>query len=795
MGEWDGLLRSKSNTYFPCEGHYTNIPFNELPRGNEVLINEYGLVRSGGNLMALLTTWVNEFPRWLETQGYDPNEPFYYGANHDRVVEFWQYSINKNKDYEVLWPIGLRGAGDEDYKEPGVKDLDSLVRDAVLKQAKMIDSTPGLMSRDKIFTAWSGDYGILDNGMVPSKAAYALSDGMLKGTYWCDVVPLISKEARIKNPDANWGAYFHNQVRTSRIRRSSRDRYPGIAKINQEFNMLLANDMNYVWEINNGCYKGRQYANEYIATFGRDPKYWKDPMRVDEFIYRVMKRDFGETYVDEIVRIFKQMDTRNLINYGTYRRGVYGIGVSEPIFYPDPYTIINFGDEFNKAIEKFEKDLKDAWVIYHKLESQQRDGFWKTIIWPLRLHLSALKQHYYGYKATLAWKQERRSARVFLSLMEKAANDVSENALDYQTIADGFWYGYSKDSPREFQLVDLWGHNSNNIAKWYHERSTRYGTYSLRVLHENLHKMVDEMKFNKEAMLDVTVESEMKSVSENHFNTLPIFSIFNKEKRFFDIGNKGNPSYEWTAEVSKSWINLSQYRGKVNASDERIWVSINWDNVPMSNKIIDETIIIDAGKAGKKTIKLRINNPRTLRPDNIEGHIEVDGFLCVEAENYWKKLDRGDGSWKKTRISFQDDGCSMSAYPLNLMIDYPKNSPELIYKLNFQNPGKYYLNFCLFDRTLYKNFYYSIDEEQPMLVKSSYPEMERDEHVRSIPIKIKSPGIHYLHIYMSEPGVVIDQIIFSKEKVDIGNFRLQEPIKDAHYKYRAAVAPENFNKL
>jgi hypothetical protein len=42
-GEWDGLIRSKSNTYFPCEGLYTNIPFNNLADGNDVLIEQYGL--------------------------------------------------------------------------------------------------------------------------------------------------------------------------------------------------------------------------------------------------------------------------------------------------------------------------------------------------------------------------------------------------------------------------------------------------------------------------------------------------------------------------------------------------------------------------------------------------------------------------------------------------------------------------------------------------------------------------------------------------------------------------------
>jgi hypothetical protein len=78
----------------------------------------------------MLTTWVNEFPLWLKSKGYDASEPFHYRGNHARVVEFWQHSIERNKKYEILWPLGLRGRDDHDYREPGVEDIPALVREA-----------------------------------------------------------------------------------------------------------------------------------------------------------------------------------------------------------------------------------------------------------------------------------------------------------------------------------------------------------------------------------------------------------------------------------------------------------------------------------------------------------------------------------------------------------------------------------------------------------------------------------------------------------------------------------------
>ncbi len=790
-GEWDGLIRSKSNTYFPCEGKYTNIPFNNLPDANEVLINQYGLVRSGGHLMALLTTWVNEFPLWLKSKGYDPKEPFYYKANHDRVVEFWQHSIDRNKHYEVLWPLGLRGDDDRDYREPGVADVPELVRQATLEQARMLQATPGLVSRDMIITGWTGDYGVVDRGMVPPGATYAFSDGALPGARWFDDVPLVTDEQRRKNPEAKWGVYFHNSVRTGTIQRVARDQTPGLAKLNREFTILLDRGMTYVWEVNNGPYKGMQYANEYIAALGRDPDYWRDPKKIDEFVYRVMKRDFGEAHAPAIARIFLHMDTRNLMNYGTLRRGKFGIGTSDPQFYPDPYSILNFGDEYAAALAKFEKDLADAYAIQAKLQPQQRDGFWQTIIWPLKLHLYAMQQHYYGYKANLAWKQGRRSAPVFLAEMEKAAAGVIQNALDFQTVSGGFWFGFTQNDPREFNpLEEIWGYNTNDAGKWYHEIAAGgRNRYTLTECHARLRKMVDEMRFEGRPALDVNAEGEESSVA------LPIFSVFNRERRFFDIGNKGNASFQWTAKPSQPWILLSSARGVQHAADTRVWVTIDWSRVPPSDSDRNESITVDAGEAGRRTLAVRINNPSALRPSMVEGHVEVDGYLSAEAEHYWKKIDRAGTSWRETRISFSEGGASMCAYPLTKAAPSPAESAELVYRLNFQKAGRYYLNFCIFDRTLFKNFYYSLDGGLPVLVDSNYPRKQRDEHERNIPVIIEKPGVHYLHVYMRDPGVVIDQIVFTRKPADFGNFTLFAPVTESDPKYRAAVAPESYHRL
>jgi hypothetical protein len=789
-GEWDGLIRSKSNTYFPCEGLYTNIPFNNLPDGNEVLINQYGLVRSGGHLMSMLTTWVNEFPLWLKAKGYDPNEPFHYRSNHDRVVEFWRHSIERNRNYEVLWPLGLRGRDDHDYREPGVDDIPALVRQATLEQARLLAESPGLASRDAIITGWRSDYGVVDQGLVPPGAAYAFSDGALPGAVWYDDVPVVTGEQRARNPQAKWGAYFHNSVRMGTIQRVARDQSPGLAKLNREFTMLLDRGMDFVWEINNGPYKGMQYANEYIAALGRDPTYWRDPLKIDEFVERVMRRDFGERHARAIARIWRRMDTLNLMNYGTLRRGAFGIGNEQPQFFPDPFSLLSFGDEYGRALERFGRDLDEARAIREQLEPRQRDGFWQTIIWPLELHLAAMRQHYHGYRANLAWKQGRRSARVHLAEMEKAAAAVVRNALEYQTVAGGFWYGWTQDEPLERPRgEEIWGYNSNPIGQWYHEYASRAGKYTVSEMYARLAAMVGRMRFASRPALDVNAEGGETG------DRLPALSVFGPKLAFFDVGNTGEGSLRWTARASRPWIRVEPASGEAHAADQRVWVSVDWTRAPRADAMAEESIAIDAGDAGSRTLRLAIDNPRALRPENALGHVEVDGYLAVEAEHYWRKIDRGGAAWRLTRLSFAEDGLSMCAYPMTRAIESPAGAPELVYRLNIRNPGDYYLNFCVFDRTLYKNFWYALDGAAPTLVDSNYPRRERDDHERNLPLRIERAGVHELRVWMRDPGVALDRITLTREPADFGNFRLLEPIRGASPRYRAAAPPESFYRV
>jgi hypothetical protein len=783
-GEWDALIRSKSNTYFPCEGLYTNIPFNNLKDGNQVLIDQYGLVRSGGHLMSMLTTWVNEFPLWLKAKGYDPKEPFHYRSNHDRVVEFWRYSIERNRGYEVLWPIGLRGRDDHDYREDGVEDIPALVRQATLEQARILAETPDLASRDSIITGWRSDYGLVDKGLVPEGTAYAFSDGALPGAVWYDDVPVVTPEQKAANPRAKWGAYFHNSVRMGTIQRVARDQTPGLAKLNREFTMLLDRGMDFVWEINNGPYKGMQYANEYIAALGRDPEYWREPLKIDEFVYRVMRRDFGERHAEAIARIWRRMDTRNLMNYGTYRRGAFGIGAADPQFYPDPYSILNFSDEYGRAVEAFERDLAEARAIRDQLEPQQRDGFWQTIVWPLELHVAAMRQHYFGYKANLAWKQGRRGARVFLSEMEKGGEAVVRSALEYQTVSGGFWYGFTQDEPRERPRgEEIWGYNANPIGQWYHEYASRAGKYTVSEMYARLRSMVEAMRFGARAEVDVSVEGGAR---------LPVLSIFDQEKRFIDIGNRGADGFRWTARASQPWIRVEPVTGEVQAADQRVWISADWSRVPLLDHTRVESVVIDAGEAGSRTVEVRVENPRALRPETAVGHVEVDGYMAVEAEHYAKKVDRGGAWWQPTRISFADGGHSMCAYPMSAAVKAAGEGPELTYRLNFRTAGDWFVNFCIFDRTLFKKFWFALDGAAPVLVDSNYPRRQRDDHERNIRVKVERAGVHDLHVWMRDPGVAIDRIVFTREPADFGNFRLLEPLVGTSERFRGAVARESW---
>ena len=89
-----------------------------------------------------------------------------------------------------------------------------------------------------------------------------------------------------------------------------------------------------------------------------------------------------------------------------------------------------------------------------------------------------------------------------------------------------------------------------------------------------------EIKIPDSAIMGVSIEgSEAVWPGEKDKAVLPSFDVFNQQRHYIDIFNKGNAPFKFTAIASNPWIKISEAEGSVE-KDKRIWISIDWEKAP-----------------------------------------------------------------------------------------------------------------------------------------------------------------------------------------------------------------------
>jgi hypothetical protein len=161
----------------------------------------------------------------------------------------------------------------------------------------------------------------------------------------------------------------------------------------------------------------------------------------------------------------------------------------------------------------------------------------------------------------------------------------------------------------------------------------------------------------------------------------------------------------------------------------------------------------------------------------LEGFVEADGYVSIEAEHYTKKVDVGNVRWEK----IDDLGrtlSSMTIFPVTAeSVTPPQNSPCLEYKMYLFHPGAVEVE-AIVAPTL--NFVpgrglrcaVSFDDQPPQIITIvakdyvvAYSNNDWQEAVKNSVRTVRSthmlsePGYHTLKVWMVDPGVVLEKLI------------------------------------
>jgi hypothetical protein len=709
------MLRIRANYLWPA---MWNNAFNEDDPENPRLADEYGIVMGTSHQEPMLRAQ----KEWDRGPGRQYGNWNYNNTNQQPVLQqFWREGIRRNKNYESIITLGLRA--ENDSGAPIGKDLTEHI---VGVQRKILadEMNPDLTKVPQMWCLYKEVQDFYNEGLrVPDDVTLLWAEDN-----WGNVRRLPSADERKRSGGA--GIYYHFDYHGGPRSYQWINTSP-ISKIWDQMSLAKQYGADRIWIVNVGHFKGYEFPMEFFMRLGWDSSRWTNE-NLDEYTRLWAEREFGKEHANEIAEI--------MTTYTKYN------GRRKPeLLDANTYSIVNYG-EYEKVAADYAALAAKAETINNQLPPESRDAFYELVLFPTKACAQLNAMYLAAAKNGLYARQGRASANDFAA-QTRELFQAQTNLMNYfnREFADGKWDHFMDQSHIGYTgWADPPRNNLNAVR-------------------------LKEIEVPDTAAMGVAVEGSDSAWPGGEGDPALAFDKFGQHSRYIDVFNKGKTSFEFTATADLPFIVLSETSGKVE-KDKHISVSVDWSKAPADP-------CMGLVKISSGTNVVLVNIAALNRSDRIEGFVEGDRSVSIEAEHFTKKTDAGSNRWIKipnyghTVSGMRADG------PDYVEATPGKDSPCLEYKMHLFNTGTLEvdatvgstLNF-IHGRAL--RYAASFDDEAPQVVtivpanfNAQNGNRNWEESVKNNCRKLKSthtvskPGYHTLKIWMIDPGVVLERVV------------------------------------
>ena len=704
-----------------------NNAFNEDDPENPKLADEYGIVMGTSHQEPMLRAQKEWDRRYLKTVG-----TWNYSKNPSVLENFWREGLNRNKNFESIITIGLRGANDTEMAPGGPAANKTLLEKIVDVQRKMIAEVTK-QDVTKIPQLWCLYKEVQDYykaGMrVPDDVTLLWAEDN-----WGNVRRLPTAEERKRTGGS--GIYYHFDYHGGPRSYQWINTNP-IPKIWDQMSLAKQYGADQIWIVNAGHFKGYELPLDYFLSLA-----WNSSKLTSENISDYTKSwaelQFGSKWSSRIAEIISRYSRFN--------------GRRKPeLLEPGTYSLLNYNEAEN-IVKEYNALTDSARVIYNELPDSKRNAFYQLVLFPVKasaivneLYVTAGKNDLYSRQGRAATNEMAAKTR------ELFKADTVLMGFFNRSFADGKWNHFMDQAHLGY-------------VSWADPPVNNLNAIKLK-----------EIIIPQPSKIGISIEGNDAVWPGNDKQAvLPDFDVFNKQTHYFDIFNKGKSLFDYTIETSGEWIKVSETSGKIE-TEKRIKISVDWEKT-RTGKSLGTIKVISTGTS--TLIEIKAFKPSELTPDTLKGFAEGEGVVSIEAEHFSSNIPAGTRKW----IRIQDYGHTLSGMRATGPTDVPAaepgtSSPQLEYRMYLFSTGKFDIT-SIFSPAL--NFIegkgqkvaVSFDDEVPQiitLVPENYSAQngnrDWEKTVRDNSRKVTSthsinnPGYHTLKIWMIDPGPVLEKII------------------------------------
>ena len=722
------LLRLKANYLWPA---MWNNAFNEDDPENPRLADELGIVMGTSHQEPMLRAQKEWDRRFKKTLGY-----WNYAKVPDTLHRFWRDGIRRNKEYESIVTIGLRGADDTPMAPGGVDANRALLEHIVDVQRTIITEETGRDATGvpQLWCLYKEVLEYYNAGMrVPDDVTLLWPDDN-----WGNLRRVPTAEERKRAGGA--GIYYHFDYHGSPRSYQWINANP-LPKIWDQMTLAQQHGADRIWVVNVGHLKGYELPIEFFMDLAWDTPRWT-ARDLREYTRLWAARQFGNEEAGAIARIIEDYTRFN----GRRKPELLG---------PSTYSLVNHG-EAERVVAEYTSLARQATAIGKRLPAEYQDAYYELVRFPVEACAVVNELYVTAGMNALYAAQGRASASA------KAA--ATRRLFDADTA--------------------MMGHFNRDLAggKWNHFMDQAHLGYvdwadppenSLRAI-----PLVDP-PVPPVASLGVAVEGSRASwPGPDTTIALLTFDRASTQTRWIEVFNRGSVPFACSVVPDRPWIVVRPAASMVE-DQTRMHVTIDWQRARSDER----TGAIRISGAGR-SVDVRVNvvsgpvagriTPETL--------VEENGCVAIEAGHFAHASRAGRAFWEEIPGYGRTRSGMRASADVNTPAFVPgRDAPCLSYRVYMREPGSIRVTAVFGPVLNYRpgrdvRYGVSIDAEEPAVVVlvpkdlvamhgvQEWEEMVADNRrLGASSHTLLRRGEHTVRIWMIDPGPVLERLIIHRE--------------------------------
>ncbi|MBP1542313.1 MAG: glycosyl hydrolase 115 family protein [Prevotella sp.] len=356
------MLRLKANYMWPAM--WGSAFYDDDPE-NGVLANKMGIVMGTSHHEPMALAQQD----WKRRKGHGK---WSFTTNHDEMIDFWRGGVERAKDWETMYTVGMRGDGDEAMED---KASVQLMEQIVKEQRELLEKVTGKKAADvpQVWALYKEVQDFYDQGMqVPDDVILLLCDDN-----WGNIrrLPALGSPRR----KGGFGMYYHVDY-VGGPRNSKWINVSPIPRLWEQMNLTYQYGVDQMWILNVGDLKPMEYPIQFFLDMAWNPDQFNS-QNLQEHSVEFCRSIFGDKYAEEAAR--------QLRLYAKFNRRV-----TPELLDMRTYSVINY-NEWARVVGEYDQLAIDTETLGKQLPQNLQDAWFQLLGYPI-IAMDNLYNMYYA---------------------------------------------------------------------------------------------------------------------------------------------------------------------------------------------------------------------------------------------------------------------------------------------------------------------------------------------------------------------------------------------------------------